>query len=95
MALLGGCAILRGVRQSESSYEDILLWIQERELGGMVASLLEGMEPLSPVGAQIAFLLEPLTGGFGSNLARIGGILQDPAERRGFIDSLREETEHR
>jgi hypothetical protein len=90
MALHGGCAILRGVRQSKGSYEEILLWIQQRELGDLVASLLEGLEPLTLVGAQIAFLLEPLAG---SNLEQIGEILEDPEECRDFIAELREGSE--
>jgi hypothetical protein len=92
MALLGGCAILRGVRQSERANKEILLWIRERELGDIVASLVEGLDPLTSVGAQIAFLLEPLAGG---SFKHIGELLADPDERRDFIADLREGSDQK
>lgn len=90
---MGGGAILRGVSQSDQSYQQILLWIRERELGDFFASLLEGLGPLALVGAQIAYLFEPLGGGASGSIAHIGGILESPDELSVFIADLREGTD--
>ena len=53
----------------------------------MLAVLLEAAGPLSVIGAQVAYLAEPLFGGV--ELRALGRVLEDPEKTRRLIDGLR------
>jgi hypothetical protein len=60
-------------------------------LGGGASVLLEAVAPLAWVGAQLAYLLEPLVGTPGAPRAGLPGLLEDPQRYTAFIESLDEE----
>ena len=61
-------------------------------LGDGMAALLEAAGPLTLLAAQAVYLGQPLIGGWlpGSRLQALAGILEDPAQTRGFVTLLRE-----
>ena len=61
-------------------------------LSGLGAVLLEGLAPLAPLGAQLAYLLQPMFGdGTAGDLKMLAGWLEDPAEVEALADRLRED----
>jgi hypothetical protein len=65
-------------------------WIQTvkaRGLGWAFSVLLDALEPLGPLGAQILWIAQPVSGLFGASHAF--GELADALEQPGGIDGLR------
>jgi hypothetical protein len=60
-------------------------------LGPIIATLLEASRPLRVLGAQAAFIFDPLFGGDSGALMRFGEILEDPEAFADLIRVLREE----
>lgn len=67
--------------------QDLARKLRATGMGGMLAVLLEAAGPLSVIGAQVAYLAEPLFGG--AELRALGRILEDPEQVRQLIDGLR------
>ncbi len=60
-------------------------------LSGLGAALVEGLAPLAPLGAQIAYILQPMFGsGVTDGLADLAGWLEEPAEVEALADRLRQ-----
>lgn len=57
-------------------------------LGGGASVLLEALAPLAWVGAQLAYLLEPLVRMPGAPQAGLPGLLEDPQRYAAFVESL-------
>jgi len=68
-------------------------WLHCVGLHGFVADLLEAMGPLMYLGAQAAYLLEPMANGAENPIGSFARFLEDPERISGFIASLREEGE--
>jgi len=63
-------------------------------LSGLGASFLEALAPLAPVGAQLAYVLDPMIASQpGSWLAQMGSLLEQPDNVDALIRRLREEPE--
>lgn len=65
-------------------------WIQAvktRGLGRALSVLLDALEPLGPLGAQILWVAQPVSGLFGASKAV--GELADALEQPGGIEDLR------
>lgn len=54
------------------------------------ASLLEAVGPLSLLGAQAIYLVEPFFPSRRSRLRAVARILEDPEQVRGWIESVRD-----
>lgn len=73
------------------------VWIKTLRHWGMqslVASLLEAAGPLTMLGAQFIYLSQPVLNGImpGRQVDALATLLEDPAETRQFIVSLRESS---
>jgi hypothetical protein len=63
-------------------------------LSSLGASLLEGLAPLAPLAAQLAYLLEPMfSGGQQSWLTDLAGWLERPGSAGSLADRIRERPE--
>jgi hypothetical protein len=67
--------------------EDLARKLRRTGMGGVAAVLLEAAGPLALIGAQAAYIVEPLFGG--EELHSIGRVLEDPKKVRLLIDQLR------
>ena len=67
--------------------EDLARKLRRTGMGGVAAMLLEAAGPLTLIGAQAAYIVEPLFGG--EELHDIGRVLEDPEKVRRLIDQLR------
>lgn len=79
------------VKDSQSGR--LLAWLQRTGLHDFVADLLEAVGPLTYLGAQAAYLLEPMANGAENPIGNFARFLEDPERVSGFIASLREEGE--
>lgn len=86
-----GCAILREVNSDSPIAEALAVKLRAAGLDGIAFALLEGIAPLAWVGAQAAYLAEPLFGGPGGRLGEVARLLEDPAKLGGLLDDLRPE----
>lgn len=68
-------------------------WLHRVGLHVFVADLLEAMGPLTYLGAQAAYLLEPMVNGADNPIGNFARFLEDPEQVSGFIACLREEDE--
>jgi hypothetical protein len=82
------CAAMMSKRDS---VRDLARLLKRGGLGSIFAAVLEAGGPLRVLGAQAAFLFDPLFGGGEGALARFGEILEDPEAFRDLISVLREE----
>jgi hypothetical protein len=73
--------------------QDLARKLRATGMGGMLAVLLEAAGPLSVIGAQVAYLVEPLIGG--AELRALGRALEDPEQVRQLIDGLRSTPDDR
>jgi hypothetical protein len=62
-------------------------------MGGILAVLLEAAGPLTVLGAQAAYIADPLFDGLG--LGELGRILEDPGQVSELVDELRTPTDGR
>lgn len=61
-------------------------------LSGLAADVLESLGPLTSLGAQFLYLLEPLAGGSEGTVGGLARMLDDPEELEGVVDLLRREA---
>ena len=69
-------------------------WIQQakaRGLGGFLTTLLDVLEPLGPLGAQMLWVAQPLSGVLGAS--QVVGHLAEALEESGGVDRLRQRLE--
>lgn len=62
-------------------------------LGSIAATLLEGLAPLAPLGAQGLYMLEPLFGS-GEGWQQLAGSLEDPDRLKDLASHLRHGAQH-
>jgi hypothetical protein len=81
--------------KAEQPVEDFILRrLRSLGLSGLGASFLEALAPLAPVGAQLAYMLDPMFARQpGSLLAQLGRLLEQPEDVDALIRRLREEPE--
>ena len=61
-------------------------------LSGFGAALIEGLAPLAPLGAQLAYILQPMfSSGVTDGLADLAGWLEEPTEVEALADRLRQD----
>jgi hypothetical protein len=61
--------------------------MQQRGLGGVLRALVNGLEPLGPLGAQALYIAQPALGLLGG--WRAAGALARALEQPGGLDALR------
>ena len=71
--------------------QDLARKLRATGMGGILAVLLEAAGPLTVIGAQAAYFVEPLIGG--DDLRTLGRVLEDPQQVRALIDDLRSQPE--
>ncbi|MEK6256543.1 MAG: hypothetical protein N2C13_04390 [Chloroflexota bacterium] len=82
----------------DSNQDIVLGWInnlKKRKLDHVAAMLLEALNPLNIVMAQLLYIGQPLVRGVlpQGNLFTLAGILEDPEKTSKFVELLREETQ--
>ena len=85
-----GCVILRSMMQSDEKM-DWIIRAKNRGFDGALTLLLDALAPLGPLGAQILWVMQPLSGWFGWDDA-IGG-LAEALEAPDGIERLRQRLE--
>jgi hypothetical protein len=87
----GGCAILRETPGMVNMTQDLARKLRATGMGGILAVLLEAAGPLTVIGAQAAYLADPLFGGL--DLVELGRVLEDPQQVSELVDELRAQSE--
>ncbi|MGD8553753.1 MAG: hypothetical protein PVG02_08830, partial [Anaerolineales bacterium] len=82
------CAAMMSERDS---VHDVARLLKRGGLGSVFAAVLEAGGPLRVLGAQAAFMFDPLLGGDAGTLTRFGEILEDPEAFADLISVLRDE----
>jgi hypothetical protein len=88
--VLKGCVILRSMMQSDEN-SDWIIRAKARGFDGALAMLCDALAPLGPLGAQILWVMQPLSGWFGWRDA-VGGLAEALEEPDG-IERLRQRLE--
>ena len=73
---------------------DLDVWItfaRRQRLAGWAAFLLESLEPLAPVGAQLLYLIEPILGTQRSTTRQLAQALESDEARAGLRRRLVED----
>lgn len=71
--------------------ERIADWFRQRGLGGLAAEVLEALGPLTLLGAQAVYMLDPLVGPSHGVIGDLAQILEDPDRISELIRRLRDE----
>jgi hypothetical protein len=87
----GGCAILRETSEMFKMTQDLARKLRATGMGGILAVLLEAAGPLTMIGAQAAYLADPLFDGLG--LGELGRVLEDPQRVSELVGELRSQTD--
>ncbi len=64
-------------------------------MGGLVAAFLDAGGPILPLGAQAAYLINPIMGGHSGTWNEFGKILEDPDAVSELIVMLRNKEDTR
>lgn len=88
-------AILRAMKAKQPVEDIIHRRLRSLGLAGFGAVVLEAFAPLAMIGAQFAYILEPMVSGGGQRswLGELAGLFERPEQLESFIDRLREESE--
>ena len=70
----------------------IARWLNDQGLQGIAAFLLEVGRPFSVLGAQVAYIAEPLFGGQRKLFQDLAQFLEDPEQIDALIDQLNHEV---
>ena len=73
--------------------ERVARWLQRVGLNQPVAFLLEAIGPLAFIGAQAAFLVEPMFGVSNNPIGDLARLLEDPTQVSELVKRLRTEDE--
>lgn len=76
---------------THESVRDVARLMKRGGFGFVFATLLEAGGPLRVLGAQAAFLLDPLFSGRSGALTMLGEILEDAEAYELLVDELRDE----
>ena len=71
--------------------KQIARWINNQGLQGIVAFLLEVGRPFSVLGAQVAYIAQPLFGRQGKLFQDLARFLEDPEQIDALMDQLTNE----
>ena len=73
--------------------ERVARWLQRVGLNQPAAFLLEAIGPLAFLGAQAAFLVEPMFGVSNNPIGDLARLLEDPTQVSELVERLRTEDE--
>jgi hypothetical protein len=71
--------------------QDLARKLRATGMGGILAVLLEAAGPLTVIGAQAAYLADPLFGAL--DLDALGRVLEDPQQVSDLVENLRAQPE--
>jgi hypothetical protein len=71
----------------------IVRWLRQLGLDELAAVLLEAVGPFAFLGAQVAYLVEPLLGAPNNPISDMAQLLEDPNEVSSMIERLRQEED--
>ena len=81
------------MNNEEAVSERVARWLQRVGLNQPVAFILEAIGPLAFLGAQAAFLVEPLIGASDNPVGDFARLLEDPTQVSELVERLRAEEE--
>jgi hypothetical protein len=81
------------MNNDEAVSERVARWLQRVGLNQPVAFILEAIGPLAFLGAQAAFLMEPLIGASDNPVGDLARLLEDPTQVSELVERLRTEEE--
>lgn len=73
--------------------ERVAGWLRRARLDGLAVVLLEAFNPWTALGAQAAYLLEPIFGFSDGRLREVARLLEDPDQVADLIAYLHKEDE--
>jgi hypothetical protein len=73
--------------------EKLVAWLQNAGLAEITAVFLEAAGPLTILGAQAIFMVEPLVSSPGSRLRELAHVLEDKDQVGHLVQRLREQGE--
>lgn len=88
-----GYAILRGDGGFFKVQRRLARLIRRSGMGGIVAAFLDAGGPILPLGAQAAYLIDPIVGGPTGTWNELGKILEDPDAVSELIVMLRKKDD--
>lgn len=77
--------------EAHETARDVARVIKRGGFGSIVAAFLEAASPLRVLGAQFAFVFDPLLGGRDRALLRFGQVLEDDEAFSVLLDDLKDE----
>lgn len=77
---------------ANNSVQDVARFLKRGGFASIFATMLEAAQPLRVLGAQAAFIFDPLLGGDSGALTLFGEVLEDPEAFANLIDVLRNEA---
>lgn len=81
------------MNNEEAVSERVARWLQRVGLNQPAAFILEAIGPLAFLGAQAAFLVEPLIGASDNPVGDLARLLEDPTQVSELVERLRTEEE--
>lgn len=94
--LFCGCCLLvvlycAKVDRKRLMTKQFVRWLRQAGLNGLTAALLEAAGPLTYLGAQLTYIVEPLIGTRDGQFSELARTLEDPDEVLRLIEALRSE----
>lgn len=77
----------------QAQQDRVVDWLLQMGLADFAATSLEAAGPLTVVGAQLAYLVEPLFSDRNNTVRAIAVTLEDDRQLKAFIARLREEAQ--
>jgi hypothetical protein len=74
--------------------ERLLTWFHERGLSSYAADLLDAARPITPLLAQVMYIMDPLFHSTRFSAQELGTLFEDPEQIEYFISDLREEDRY-
>ena len=86
------CAILQGMNTNQHIWRTWVDIIHRWGLQNLLASLIEGLGPLTIIGAQLVYIGKPMLNGVlpGDHMQALSELLEDRDEATRFVAYLRE-----
>lgn len=86
------CATMNG---KGANSKRVARWLRQVGLEELAAVLLEAVGPFAFLGAQVAYLIEPLFGASNNPISDMAQLLEDPDAVSGLVERLRQEEDKR
>lgn len=78
------------MNETSGTPERVADWLRRTRLDGLAVVLLEAFNPWTALGAQAAYLIEPLVGFSDGRLREVARLLEDPDQVADLLANLHE-----